>query len=117
MAFFSGSVGAIYRQFAVTLVMTMLFSALLALTLTPALCATLFKGKPGEQMLPSTGFFGWFNRTFARAVAGYMRRGGCACSRRRGRWLVCLRCRRRRRRHPDSCACRAASCPRRTRAT
>ena len=43
MAFFGGSVGAIYRQFAVTLILTILFSVLMALTLTPALCATLLK--------------------------------------------------------------------------
>jgi multidrug efflux pump len=87
MAFFGGSVGAIYRQFAVTLVLTMVFSALMALTLTPAMCATLLRHKPGAEMLPSTGFFGWFNRTFARAVAGY--RGAVArVLGRRGRWLV-----------------------------
>jgi len=87
MAFFGGSVGAIYRQFAVTLVLTMVFSALMALTLTPAMCATVLKHKPGAEVLPSTGFFGWFNRVFARTVAGY--RG--AVTRvlgRSGRWLV-----------------------------
>jgi len=71
MAFFPGSSGAIYRQFAVTLVLTMMFSALMALTLTPALCATLLKHEPGKEMMPSTGFFGWFNRMFARATQGY----------------------------------------------
>ncbi|OYY96000.1 MAG: multidrug efflux RND transporter permease subunit [Hydrogenophilales bacterium 28-61-23] len=73
MAFFSGSVGAIYRQFAVTLVMTMMFSALLAISLTPALCATLFKGMSTEQMEHHTGFFGWFTRFFNGATNGYMR--------------------------------------------
>jgi multidrug efflux pump len=72
MGFFSGSVGAIYRQFAVTLVMTMLFSALLAISLTPALCATLFKGVTKEQMEHKTGFFGWFHRVFARTTTGYL---------------------------------------------
>jgi multidrug efflux pump len=72
MAFFSGSVGAIYRQFAVTLVMTMLFSALLAISLTPALCATFFKGMSKEQMAHKTGFFGWFHRLFGRTTDGYM---------------------------------------------
>ena len=71
MAFFGGSTGAIYRQFAVTLVLTMGFSALMALTLTPALCATLLKHEPGHDVLPSTGFFGWFNRFFARTTTGY----------------------------------------------
>ncbi len=72
MAFFTGSVGAIYRQFAVTLVMTMLFSAFLAISLTPALCATLFKGMTREQMEHHTGFFGWFTRFFDRTTAGYL---------------------------------------------
>jgi multidrug efflux pump len=71
MAFFGGSVGAIYRQFSVTLVLTMLFSALMALTLTPALCATLLKHEPGKELLPTTGFFGWFNRVFGASVSGY----------------------------------------------
>ncbi|MBF0342096.1 MAG: efflux RND transporter permease subunit, partial [Magnetococcales bacterium] len=57
MAFFSGSVGAIYRQFAVTLVLTMLFSVLMALTLTPALCATFLKGT--HPASGSTGIAGW----------------------------------------------------------
>ncbi|MGE5465975.1 MAG: efflux RND transporter permease subunit [Ignavibacteria bacterium] len=77
MAFFGGSVGVIYRQFAVTLVLTMLFSALMALTLTPAMCATVLKHVEGKaDVLPTTGFFGWFNRNFNRTVTGY--RGGVA---------------------------------------
>ncbi len=71
MAFFPGSTGAIYRQFSVTLVLTMMFSALMALTLTPALCATLLKHEPGREMMPSGGFFGWFNRFFARTTTRY----------------------------------------------
>jgi multidrug efflux pump len=71
MAFFGGSVGAIYRQFAVTLVLTMVFSAVMALTLTPAMCATLLKHAPGKELLPTTGFFGWFNRVFGASVSGY----------------------------------------------
>ncbi len=72
MAFFGGSTGAIYRQFAVTLVLTMGFSALMALTLTPALCATLLKHEPGKDLLPTTGFFGWFNRSFAASAKAYL---------------------------------------------
>jgi len=73
MAFFGGSTGAIYRQFAVTLVLAMGFSALMALTLTPALCATLLKHEPGQDdVLPSTGFFGWWNRTFGASVRLYL---------------------------------------------
>ena len=71
MAFFSGSVGAIYRQFAVTLVLTITFSVLMALTLTPALCATLLQHTPEHEIRPSTGFFGWFNRFFTRTTNGY----------------------------------------------
>ena len=76
MAFFPGSTGAIYRQFAVTLVLTMMFSALMALTLTPALCASLLKHQPNKGMLPSSGFFGWFNRQFARTTKNYTERVG-----------------------------------------
>ena len=71
MAFFSGSVGAIYRQFSVTLIMTILFSLLMALTLTPALCATLLKHAPNKDPGAERGFFGWFNRAFARTSLGY----------------------------------------------
>lgn len=71
MAFFGGSVGVIYRQFAVTLVLTMLFSALMAVTLTPALCATLLKHHPAGTPEIRKGFFGWFNRFFASATTGY----------------------------------------------
>jgi multidrug efflux pump len=88
MIFFGGSVGAIYRQFAVTLILTMGFSALMALTLTPALCATLLKHEAGrDDVLPATGFFGWWNRFFAATVKRYI-----GATRRMlgkpGRWLV-----------------------------
>ncbi|SMB21786.1 multidrug efflux system protein [Sterolibacterium denitrificans] len=71
MAFFSGSVGAIYRQFSVTLVLAMGFSALLALTLTPALCATMLKPHHQQPLEQQRGFFGWFNRFFDRTTRGY----------------------------------------------
>jgi multidrug efflux pump len=87
MAFFGGSVGAIYRQFAVTLVLTMVFSAIMALTLTPAMCATLLKHEPGKEMLPTTGFFGLFNRVFGASVTGYQVGVKRMISRPR-RWLV-----------------------------
>ncbi|MDK2797563.1 MAG: multidrug efflux pump [Tepidiphilus sp.] len=70
MAFFPGSVGVIYRQFSVTLVLSMLFSALMALTLTPALCATLLK--PHKEGHGEKGFFGWFNRGFLATTRGYV---------------------------------------------
>ncbi|MDI6745717.1 MAG: efflux RND transporter permease subunit [Rhodocyclaceae bacterium] len=87
MAFFGGSTGAIYRQFSVTLILTILFSALMALTLTPALCATLLKHEPGKELLPSTGLFGWFNRMFSRTTKGYTNWVGRAVKK-TGRYLV-----------------------------
>jgi len=71
MAFCPGATGAIYQQFAVTLVLTMMFSALMALTLTPALCASLLKHQGDKSTMPSRGFFGWFNRFFARTTKSY----------------------------------------------
>ena len=62
MAFFSGSTGVIYRQFSITIVSSMVLSVVVALTLTPALCATLLKPAHGEHS--TRGFFGWFNRSF-----------------------------------------------------
>ncbi len=71
MAFFGGSTGAIYRQFSITIVSAMALSVLVALILTPALCATMLKPiKPGESH-ERTGFFGWFNRTFNRSASRY----------------------------------------------
>ncbi len=70
MAFFSGSVGIIYRQFALTIVSAMILSVLVALILTPALCATILK-KPEKGQHEKRGFFGWFNRNFDRASGGY----------------------------------------------
>ena len=70
MAFIGGSTGAIYRQFSVTIVSAMVLSVLVALVLTPALCATLLK--PVEKgHRAERGFFGWFNRNFARTVRRY----------------------------------------------
>ncbi len=64
MAFFSGSVGFIYRQFSITMVASMVFSAFLALSLTPALCATILKPIDPNAHGEKKGFFGWFNRKF-----------------------------------------------------
>ena len=86
MAFFSGSVGAIYRQFSLSLVVSILFSALLALSLTPALCATLLKHDP-HHGAPKKGFFGWFNRVFQRTADRY--EGGVQrVVRRTGRYFI-----------------------------
>ena len=71
MAFFGGSVGAIYRQFSLAMVAAMLFSIFLAMSLTPALCATLLRPmKKGEQH-EKRGPFGWFNRGFRASTNKY----------------------------------------------
>lgn len=71
MAFFGGSTGAIYRQFSITIVSAMVLSVLVAMILTPALCATLLtpisKGDHGK----TRGFFGWFNRIFMQSTHHY----------------------------------------------
>ncbi|TVT89722.1 efflux RND transporter permease subunit [Pseudomonas sp. RGB] len=87
MAFFGGSTGIIYRQFSVTIVSAMVLSVLVAMTLTPALCASLLKARGGQAHTAQRGFFGWFNRTFERASAGYERWVG-AVLRRWGRSLL-----------------------------
>ncbi|CAM3635512.1 multidrug efflux RND transporter permease subunit [Castellaniella denitrificans] len=73
LAFMTGSVGVIYRQFSVAMAVSILFSALLALSFTPALCATLLKPIPKGHHESKRGFFGWFNRGFARTTQGYTR--------------------------------------------
>jgi hydrophobe/amphiphile efflux-1 (HAE1) family protein len=69
VAFSPGTVGAIYRQFALTIVVSMLLSVFVALSLTPALCAILLKHSAEHER----GFFGWFNRAFERTRAQYVR--------------------------------------------
>ncbi|ELO0859687.1 efflux RND transporter permease subunit [Citrobacter amalonaticus] len=71
MAFFGGSTGAIYRQFSITIVSAMALSVLVALILTPALCATLLKPASGEHHEKKGGFFGWFNAKFDLSVNHY----------------------------------------------
>ncbi len=71
LAFFGGSVGNIYRQFSAVMVTSILFSAFLALSLTPALCASLLKPVEAGHHHAKTGFFGWFNRGFARTAKTY----------------------------------------------
>ncbi|WP_342709230.1 multidrug efflux RND transporter permease subunit [Bradyrhizobium sp. B124] len=73
MAFFPGSVGIIYRQFSVTMVAAIAFSALLALSLTPALCATLLKPVEKGHGHARKGVFGAFNRVLDNGRAGYVR--------------------------------------------
>jgi multidrug efflux pump len=99
MAFFPGSTGGIYRQFSVTLAVSIFFSAVLALTLTPALCGQLLKRdqahlpgehppepKPGWRGIPQR-FFNWFNNRFGRATNRYGRTVGSMLSRPM-RWMA-----------------------------
>jgi multidrug efflux pump len=78
-----GSVGAIYRQFALTIAISMGFSALLALSFTPALCATLLKPTHPEP----NRFFRWFNRTFDKVLGTYTRQTSGAIKH-PGRWMI-----------------------------
>lgn len=71
LAFMSGSVGVIYRQFSVSLAISILFSGFLALTLTPALCATLIKPISKDHHSEKKGLYGWFNRNFGRLTDRY----------------------------------------------
>ena len=73
MAFFGGSVGTIYRQFTMSMVSCMLFSVFLALSLTPALCASMLKRVDAGHHHAKGGFFGWFNRAFAAFTNRYQR--------------------------------------------
>ena len=86
MAFSGGSVGAIYRQFSLTIVSAMLLSVFVALSLTPALCATLLKPGAGKET-ERKGFFGWFNRYFDAGRDKYMS-GVRHVIARFGRWLL-----------------------------
>ena len=72
MAFFGGSTGAIYRQFSITIVSAMVLSVLVAMILTPALCATMLKPvAKGDHGEGKKGFFGWFNRMFDKSTHHY----------------------------------------------
>ncbi len=87
MAFFGGSTGVIYRQFTVTIVSAMTLSVLVAMVLTPALCATLLKPVPKGHGLATKGFFGAFNRALDRSNRDYqsvVQR----MLKRSGRWMV-----------------------------
>ena len=71
LAFFAGSVGNIYRQFSAVMVASIAFSALMALSLTPALCATLLQPVAAGHHHTKKGFFGWFNRKFSNTAKSY----------------------------------------------
>ncbi|MFB1633423.1 multidrug efflux RND transporter permease subunit [Pseudomonas sp. AP-1] len=87
MAFMKGSVGVIYQQFSVSMAVSILFSAFLALSLTPALCATLLKPVAKGGHHERKGFFGWFNRRFEATSEGYQR-WVMAALKRSGRYLL-----------------------------
>ncbi|KAB8042378.1 efflux RND transporter permease subunit [Janthinobacterium aquaticum] len=86
VAFSSGTVGAIYREFSLTIVASMLLSVFVALTLTPALCAMVLK-RPDPNHHEKRGFFGWFNRAFDKRRDGYLG-GVTAIVHKRGRWML-----------------------------
>ncbi|EIZ9493429.1 efflux RND transporter permease subunit [Cronobacter sakazakii] len=87
MAFFGGSTGAIYRQFSVTIVSSMALSVLVALILTPALCATLLKPAGDDHHAKKAKFFVWFNARFDLSVNHYTQSVG-GILRKTGRYLV-----------------------------
>ena len=87
MAFFGGSTGAIYRQFSITIVSAMALSVLVALILTPALCATLLKPVSADHHEKKSGFFGWFNAKFDHSVNHYTN-SVSGIIRKTGRYLV-----------------------------
>ncbi|MCB1354601.1 MAG: efflux RND transporter permease subunit [Rhodobacteraceae bacterium] len=74
MAFFGGSTGVIYQQFSITIVSAMALSVVVALTLTPALCATILRSRDAQHA--KRGPFGWFNKGFERTQNGYGRSVG-----------------------------------------
>ncbi|BAN97366.1 hydrophobe/amphiphile efflux-1 (HAE1) family transporter [Plautia stali symbiont] len=87
MAFFGGTVGAIYRQFSITIVSAMVLSVLVAMILTPALCSTLLKPLAQGQHHGRRGFFGWFNRHFNASAERY-ERGVARILLKSSRWLL-----------------------------
>lgn len=86
VAFSSGTVGGIYRQFSLTIVASMLLSVFVALSLTPALCATILK-PPRADHGEKRGFFGWFNRSFDKGRDKYNASVKNIVAR-SGRWLL-----------------------------
>ncbi len=87
MAFFGGSTGVIYRQFSITIASAMMLSVVVAIVLTPALCAGILKPVRRGEHAEKRGFFGWFNRSFERGTHLYGR-GVSGITRRPVRFLV-----------------------------
>ena len=117
LAFFTGAVGNIYRQFSVVMASSIGFSAFMALSLTPALCATLLKPVEAGHHHAKSGFFGWFNRGFSAHRAGLRRPASARVLKRSGRMMVVYAADRRCGSSGWCCGCRPRSCPTRTRAT
>jgi multidrug efflux pump len=88
LAFFGGAVGNIYRQFSAVMLSSILLSAFMALSLSPALCATLLKPVQAGHHHEKGGFFGWFNRGFSRTAKRY--EGLVARILRRAAWYLIL---------------------------
>ncbi len=86
VAFLGGITGQMYKQFAITLVVSVVISGIVALTLTPALCAVLLRPFEGESRNRA---FRWFNRGFGRVTEGYVRSVGGVIAR-PSRWLACF---------------------------
>jgi multidrug efflux pump len=87
MAFLGGATGVIYRQFSATIVSAMALSVLVAIVLTPALCATMLKPLQKGEHYHDTGFLGWFNRSFDRSAKKY-RQGVRGMLMRSGRFMT-----------------------------
>ena len=87
MAFLGGATGVIYRQFSATIVSAMALSVLVAIVLTPALCATMLKPLKKGEHYAEKGFFGWFNRNFDRSAKKY-RQGVRGMISRSGRFMA-----------------------------
>ncbi|MGA9573511.1 MAG: efflux RND transporter permease subunit, partial [Lysobacterales bacterium] len=87
MAFLGGATGVIYRQFSATIVSAMGLSVLVAIVLSPALCATMLKPLHKGEQYHDTGFFGWFNRNFDRSTQRY-RHGVRSMLSRSGRYMA-----------------------------
>jgi multidrug efflux pump len=87
MAFLGGATGVIYRQFSATIVSAMALSVLVAIVLTPALCATMLKPLKMGEHYAEKGFFGWFNRNFDKSAKKY-RRGVRGMISRSGRFMA-----------------------------
>jgi multidrug efflux pump len=87
MAFLGGATGVIYRQFSATIVSAMALSVLVAIILTPALCATMLKPLRKGEHYAEKGFFGWFNRNFDRSAKKY-RQGVRSMISRSGRFMA-----------------------------